>query len=100
MSLILMTKVTYLREDYFSTLACITEKEPTVLSGDLSTVRADVLSLYEQNNAEITNQDPVIVNGTPQPILDITPNVSIKNTDNTALELFLNYLTQEDPMLE
>ena len=54
------------------------------MSGDLSTVRADVLSLYEQNNAEITNQDPVIVNGTPQPILDITPNVSIKNTDNTA----------------
>ena len=47
-------------------------------------LRADVLSLYEQSNAEVTNLDPVIVGGTPQPILDITPNVSIKNTDNTA----------------
>ena len=65
------------------------EKEPTLLSGDLSTVRADVLSLYEQNNAEITNQDPVIVNGTPTNI-GYYSNVSIKNTDNTATGVFLN----------
>ena len=47
-------------------------------------MRSDKLTTYEQNNAEITNEEPVIVGETTYPIIDVTPNVSIKNTDNTS----------------
>ena len=51
---------------------------------EVTELRSDLLTPYEQSNAEVTNQDPVVVSGVSYPVMDVTPNVSIKNTDNTA----------------
>ena len=63
---------------------------------EVTELRSDLLTPYEQSNAEVTNQDPVVVSGVSYPVMDVTPNVSIKNTDNTAMVRFLNYQTKED----
>ena len=61
--------------------------EPTkfvVETKDTSTIGSFNLSAYERANGEMTNQNNISYQGTQYPVMDITPHVSIKNTDNTS----------------